>query len=543
VDFNSEEKILVLTVDGLFFSDDGGLNWDPIFFEELVPYSGEKIERLVVVGNGFYVLNDDGLYYYSDVNASAKKFRNSNYSVGNKIYYDLSSSNLYLLEYGLVYRSVDQAKTWNLIYQFPIVDLYIYPDGSLLILGQDGVFKSNGGTNWAMVYPGGDFIANQIIGDGYSTAFMFYPNPQGTDLIRSIDYGVTWESVKLQNGNGNILFNPGSGQACNNISNLFSASLTGELYYSLDQGENFSVFIDGIHSINALQISPAQKLYFLTDGNGLYRTRTTTSSTKLLKGNVFDDTNKNCLKDNGELALPKRIVKVENGTKINYAYTDAFGNFRFPIDNGDYQFTVPSTNNYWNSCLKSINANSYNLKDTLYLGLQALSNCPFMEVDIQTPFLRRCFESDIYVYYKNSGTIAAKDAYIDVVLDTNLIFISSGKPLTSVTGNIYRFLLGDLEENGSGAFTIRVKISCSTKLGDFLCAEAHIYPDTACNQSASAAIKTSAICLGDSIGLRITNTGNSSMLTPKKWIAIDQSISNFKTSTIASGIFFLTIGQ
>lgn len=544
VDFISESKILALTVDGLFYSEDGGLQWSSLLFGEFDIENAAKFERIQVVTSDYYFLNNDGIYYYSDVNASGKKIKNSNYGVGNKIYYHHATNTLYFLENEKLYRSPDQGKTWIAILGVEGIDLRIFPDGSLLILGRDGVFRSvDQGLNWSFVFPGGDLIANQILGDGFSNAFMFYPDPLGSGLIRSNDQGITWEQVNLLNGNGNLLFNANSGQACNNITSLFSASLTGEVYTSTNQGATFDVYLDLKYDLSALSVSPAQKLYMLTVKNGLYRTRTSTSSTKLLTGNVFDDANKNCIKDNGEVALPKRIVKVENGININYAYTDAFGNFRFPIDNGDYQFNVPSNNNYWNSCLKSISASNYNLKDTLYLGLQALSNCPFMEVDIQTPFLRRCFESDIYVYYKNSGTVAAKDAYMDVVLDTNLIFISSGKPVASKNGNVYRFLLGDLEENTSGAFTIRIKVSCDTKLGDFLCAEAHVYPDTACNQTSSADIKTTAFCLGDSIQLRITNVGAATMLGSKKWIAMDQSISNFKAATIASGLFFLDAGQ
>lgn len=544
VDFISESKILALTVDGLFYSEDGGLVWNSLLFGEFDFEYASKFERIQVIDKDYYFLNNDGIYYYSDVNASGKKIKNSKYAVGNKIYLNHVNNTLFFLENEKLYRSSDQGKTWVAILGAEGIDLKIFPDGSLLLLGRDGVFRSiDQGLNWSFVFPGGDLIANQILSDGFSTVFMFYPDPFGSGLFRSNDQGITWEKVDLLNGNGNLLFNANTGQACNNIASLFSASLTGEVYTSTNQGATFNVYLDLKYDLNALTISPAQKLYMLTIKNGLYRTRITTSSTKLLTGNVFDDANKNCLKDNGETILPKRIVKVENGSKINYAYTDAYGNFKFPIEQGDYQFSVPSSNSYWNSCIKSISASSYNLNDTLYLGLQALSKCPFMEVDIQTPFLRRCFESDIYVYYKNSGTIAAKDAYIDVTLDTNFIFVSSGKPVASINGNVYRFLIGDLEENNSGAFTIRIKVSCDTKLGDFHCAEAHIYPDTTCNQTAFADIKTTAFCFGDSIQLSISNLGNAAMLSPKKWIAIDQSISNFKASTIASGQFLLDAGQ
>ncbi|MBK8296625.1 MAG: hypothetical protein IPK91_04965 [Saprospiraceae bacterium] len=73
VDFISESKIFALTVDGLFYSEDGGLVWNPLLFGEFDFEYASKFERIQVMDKDYYFLNNDGIYYFSDVNASGKK--------------------------------------------------------------------------------------------------------------------------------------------------------------------------------------------------------------------------------------------------------------------------------------------------------------------------------------------------------------------------------------------------------------------------------------------------------------------------------------
>src|SRR6185436_18518077 len=142
----------------------------------------------------------------------------------------------------------------------------------------------------------------------------------------------------------------------------------------------------------------------------------------------------------------------DNGSKKEYGYSRKNGSFSIPIETGNYNLEVESNNNYWTSCIKSIASASYNYNDTLDLGLQINTVCPFLSVDIQPGILRRCFETILYVKYTNTGTVKADKAYVDVTLDPFFDFISSSIPFSSKTGNVYRFLLGDVDENTKGSF-------------------------------------------------------------------------------------------
>ena len=68
-------------------------------------------------------------------------------------------------------------------------------------------------------------------------------------------------------------------------------------------------------------------------------------------------------------------------------------------------------------------------------------------------FLRRCFESTYAVQYCNYGTTVAEDAYVDVILDPDMIFLNSSIPLSSQMGDTLNFDLGDVELGACQVFT------------------------------------------------------------------------------------------
>ena len=84
-------------------------------------------------------------------------------------------------------------------------------------------------------------------------------------------------------------------------------------------------------------------------------------------------------------------------------------------------------------------------------------------------------------------------------------------PFTPLGGNIYSFDIGDVGVGESGSFWIKVDVSCDTELGQTLCVEAYIFPDTICAPPAGnwdgSSISVSGSCEGDQVRLRIQNVG------------------------------------
>ncbi|MBK8722817.1 MAG: T9SS type A sorting domain-containing protein [Saprospiraceae bacterium] len=162
------------------------------------------------------------------------------------------------------------------------------------------------------------------------------------------------------------------------------------------------------------------------------------------------------------------------------------------------------------------------------IGLQTIVECPYLEVDISTPILRRCFNNTYSVHYCNQGTAVAKDAYVEVKLDKWLKYVSSTRPLSSQLGNILRYDLGDIPISDCGDFQIVTYLDCdSTLLGQTHCTEAHIFPDSLClptNGWDGSRIRVSGQCLGDSIQFEIKNASNSPMLQQSEYIVVEDEI-------------------
>jgi uncharacterized repeat protein (TIGR01451 family) len=240
-------------------------------------------------------------------------------------------------------------------------------------------------------------------------------------------------------------------------------------------------------------------------------------NTNLLEGKIVKDIDKNC-----KIAITDKpfigcLVEAKN--KIGESYwglTDSFGNYSINLDTGNYMVKVyaPNNYNYWQSCTPSVSKTISSLKktDSLDFLLYPVIDCPALEVQITTPILRRCFNNNYTVKYCNKGTVKADNAYVTVMLDSLMEFISASKSITSQSGRTYRFNLGNLSVDDCGSFDIitRVRCSDSTRLGQTLCVEAKIFPDTICTPLSlwsGANMTVTGTCLKDSVQFQVRNTG------------------------------------
>lgn len=545
IEFITDSRFISSTVDGLFYTDDDGKNWSFLLEAKSVAPNGTN-QVIAHFGEEIYYTGYNEIYYFKDWKSQPVVIRSKQNTAGiDKIIVNKSNGNLYSAEFTGLFRSNDKGKSWTNVRQGVIYDLYIFPDASMILTSFEGLFKStDNGLNWGQVYAYTLQYDLKIMGNGFSSAHVFLHGGNSPyNIITTVDNGTTWETKEISGQNASLIA-PAFGEACNNLDQIYVTGISyNEIYKSVDFGKTYSVFSKEMNSISGLEFSPNQKLYVLSFKDGLYRSKISTSSDRILTGNVFRDLNKNCVKDNGESNLPKILVEGITGNVKQYGYTNNNGDFRMPVLQGDYEFSVSTNNNTWKTCNKSISSSTYNFNDTLFLGMQVNSLCPFMTVDIQSTILRRCVESNIFIDYSNTGTLKATNAYVDVTLDPFFEFISSTIPFSNQTGNVYRFLLGDIDENGSGSFSIKVKVSCNAQLGQIHCAEAHIYPDTPCVQSARALIRTAVSCLGDSIELIIRNDGTKDMAAAKNWWVVDLSKSNSNIQSFDGGTFYLSAGQ
>lgn len=229
-----------------------------------------------------------------------------------------------------------------------------------------------------------------------------------------------------------------------------------------------------------------------------------------LTGKVYVDDDLDCTYDSGETDLAGWIVTAV-GDETFYGSTDSDGQYSILVDTGEYELMVALPSPLWDVCQPSYTVQASNVYDTTELDIpvQIVDECPFMSVDISTPFIRPCFESFYSVSYCNYGTETAVDATIEVELDSAMTFLSTTGNLQSQNGQILVFDLGDVLLNECGSFIIDYETACdSTLIGQSLCTEAHIFPDSLCGGNYDGPIiEIDAFCENDSVKFNIQNTG------------------------------------
>jgi len=182
----------------------------------------------------------------------------------------------------------------------------------------------------------------------------------------------------------------------------------------------------------------------------------------------------------------------------------------------------------WGGCPDTI----YDVQATLQnfgtadFGLQPQILCTSMQVDLSAASLRRCFNNQYKVQYCNNGTINAENAYVDIRFDTLCTILSSPIPWSAVNGNTYTFPLGDVAAGACDDFLVLYKVSCDGVLGQTLCTEAQIFPDTFCSPMGSwsgAKLRVQGHCSGNEVKFVILNQG-SNMAVPSNYIVVEDIV-------------------
>lgn len=258
-----------------------------------------------------------------------------------------------------------------------------------------------------------------------------------------------------------------------------------------------------------------------TDQNGLVYTNH-------LYGNIFADLNNNCVKESAvDIPAPQLSVVAQSADKTYLATTDSLGNFEMTLDTGTYLLRLQPYNALWNACNDSLTV-TFGAYDTLEWnsGINTEINCPWSAVELNAPFLRRCFSSTYNINYANYGSIAADSATVIVTFDAFLSLQSATLPYTGLGNNTYRFFVGDLAPLQHGSFQASVETSCNAELGQTHCSSASIFITNPCPENGieTAIIRVNAACEGDSVAFSIRNVGGAPMSSQAEFVIIEDLI-------------------
>jgi uncharacterized repeat protein (TIGR01451 family) len=249
-------------------------------------------------------------------------------------------------------------------------------------------------------------------------------------------------------------------------------------------------------------------------------------SDNVIRGNVYEDVNANCLKDSTEIYLKGRIVKAMPGNY--FASTDVLGNYSLFVDSGAYTVSHIPPAYYNQSCpaaagtytvaINSVTPNSFNndFADTL------TSHCADLKLSIATSYLRKCRKNSYVIRYENSGAVAAANVMINVTFPALIIPFSSSIPWTAP----FQFNLNTLQPGQIGFLSITDSLSCNANLGDTLCASVSIVTTSSecnvVNNSASDCHVVIASC--DPNGIEVQSQSSSKIYVTQENITDSDSL-------------------
>ena len=248
-------------------------------------------------------------------------------------------------------------------------------------------------------------------------------------------------------------------------------------------------------------------------------------------GKITFDENQNCAADTLEVGLQQWMVKARSPSGDLYGISDTSGHYSIYTYPEEYLVELIPPGPYWEeNCAGVVFTDiidSLDL-DTINFFPNILVECPFMTVDISTPFLRRCFANTYVVNYCNSGTALAEGASIIVQFDELINIDSASIAISEEIDNVLTFELGNVATNECGSFFIYTNVSCDSELEQALCATAHIYPDSICAEISpewsGATVEVDGTCEGDEVSFIIKNTGIGDMQQNETYIVIEDGL-------------------
>ncbi len=382
---------------------DNGDSWSP-FFTPLLD-AGKKV---VFHPNGDVYFDFHG---FLSIYAEALDTGLNYFTLDDFDYFGLP--NLHCTAKGVVFISIE-----DITFGAPPTDVFRFmPDGSYQ--PEPVFFFAN------QPYP--KKITSNALGDLFVSA--------GDRLFRSIDDGITWDSLGTLPGVPKVM------------------------YCGADQ-----------------------HLYLGFDNMPMLRSLAPTNERNQVTGRIWSDLNDNCQFDTSDLVMNEPLTVTAEGVNGYTAISTQNGNFALALPSGDFNISVRSPSPLLELCQPAVPVSLSGPNDSAHveLPLQVVEYCPYMSVYASVPFLRRCFPATYTIHYKNEGTAPATGRYVTLTLDSFFVFQSATLPVAWQNGLAYRFDVGDIAPGQGGMFQAIFITSCDAPLGQEHCLSANVFPDALC---------------------------------------------------------------
>lgn len=335
-------------------------------------------------------------------------------------------------------------------------------------LGNKWIGTKNGGvykfddSNWINYN-----TSNSQIGDNYIRSIAIDDN-------NSIWVGTTYGGVSVYNGKTWIVYNTSNSTIINNLITSIAIDKQGNKWigsaYGVSKfdGSNFITVLK--NEINIVAIDSQNNKYFGTFVEGVFILAEDNpfnfSYSKLIRGKIYLDKNKNKIKDLNETYLSNQKISLNNGEK--YSYTNQFGEFTIEADTGKYH------------SIKYMPSGHYQAnKDTTFNFYLSSNNVTLLDIGIYAPDTSiyisniatqngRCSqESTLWLNYNNLGT-TTDNAKLEIQIDKDIVVKSSFPAYDSLKNNKLYYTLNQFSAGTDRQIKLIVQNPDFTRMGDTL---------------------------------------------------------------------------
>jgi uncharacterized repeat protein (TIGR01451 family) len=244
----------------------------------------------------------------------------------------------------------------------------------------------------------------------------------------------------------------------------------------------------------------------------------------VVRGRVYEDKNRNCLRDSDEPGIPNVVVATEPGPF--YGITDRNGNYTLAVDTGTYTVrqvlpdhpgrliiqTCPAAGATHTIAFTTYN-NTVTGKD---FGNQVTLR-PYLTASVGSTRRRRCFPGITTLTYCNAGSLPVADAKVHLQLPPHVVLVRAGAPYTVAPDKHLVFDVGTLAPNGCGTIQITDSVVCDNPdiRGLTQCTKVWITPANRTTPEAGwdgSDITLKATCISNGrVRLGLYNTGTGAM--------------------------------
>ncbi|MCI4669909.1 MAG: hypothetical protein MRZ79_17365, partial [Bacteroidia bacterium] len=244
------------------------------------------------------------------------------------------------------------------------------------------------------------------------------------------------------------------------------------------------------------------------------------------RGIVRLDANNNCQADSNENVLSNVWIEIEKSNERRRVSTNSLGEYAAFVDTGSYVIKVDSRNYpYAYACpdshLVQIDSQTTSLPNLDFVLEDSIS-CPYLTVDLTTPFIRRCFSSYYLIEYCNHGSEDLPSAVIEMELDPNFIFLGTNANLLNQNGQMLEFGVDSIKAGECKSIRVDFRENCLSLFGQVHCSSAHIYPDSLCVGSIPN-VQLENFCLQDSLVIKLKNLADS-FPNPLKYLIAESGL-------------------